>query len=139
MIASYAQKHRLILQVIMMQIHALRRIRNFLPEVDAEAVAIATVSSRLDHCNSLLHGTSASNMNKLQRVQNHLARLIACANQSRLQLTGCLQRNLASFINWCVTSDTTELPAVNSPSCLWRVRVLTTITCDLSAFSDNSY
>jgi len=31
------------------------------------------VSSRLDYCNSILYGTSSSNLNKLQRVQNALA------------------------------------------------------------------
>jgi len=28
------------------------------------------VSSRLDYCNSILYGTSSSNLNKLQRAQN---------------------------------------------------------------------
>jgi len=28
------------------------------------------VSSQLDYCNSILYGTSSSNLNKLQRVQN---------------------------------------------------------------------
>ena len=34
---------------------------------------IISVSSRLDYCNSILYGTSTSNLNKLQRVQNALA------------------------------------------------------------------
>jgi len=34
------------------------------------------VSSRLDYCNSILYGTSSSNLNKLQRVQNALARSV---------------------------------------------------------------
>ena len=37
------------------------------------------VSSRLDYCNSLLHGINASQLNKLQRVQNAAARLISGA------------------------------------------------------------
>ena len=36
----------------------------------------------LDYCNSLLYGTSVSNINKLQRVQNQLARLVVGANRS---------------------------------------------------------
>jgi len=43
---------------------------------DAKVVATAMVLSRLDYCNSLLCGTSASNLNKLQRVQNALARTV---------------------------------------------------------------
>jgi len=43
-----------------------------------EAIVIGTtlVSSRLDYCNLILYGTSTSNLNKLQRVQNALARTV---------------------------------------------------------------
>jgi len=34
------------------------------------------VNRRLEYCNSLLHRTSSSNINKLQRVQNSIARII---------------------------------------------------------------
>ena len=34
------------------------------------------VSSRLDYCNSLLYGISNSNLDKLQRIQNSLARVV---------------------------------------------------------------
>ena len=40
-------------------------------------VAVAIVGSRLDYCNSLLAGTSASNLARLQMVQNTLARVVA--------------------------------------------------------------
>jgi len=43
---------------------------------DAKLVATALVSSRLDYCNLILYGTSASNLNKLQRVQNALAHTV---------------------------------------------------------------
>ena len=39
-------------------------------------LATALVSSRLDYCNSVLSGTSQSNLNKLQRVQNAVARTV---------------------------------------------------------------
>jgi len=39
-------------------------------------IATAVVGSRLDYCNSLLHGVSETNLNKLQRVQNSLARIV---------------------------------------------------------------
>jgi len=42
---------------------------------DAKTVSAAWVS-RLDYCNSILHGTSSSNLNKLQRVQNARARAV---------------------------------------------------------------
>lgn len=57
-------------------IRALRRIRNLISTADAKAISTALVSSRLDYCNSLLYGITASNICKLQRVQNVLARLV---------------------------------------------------------------
>ena len=57
-------------------IRALRHIRESLPEEVVKIVACSVIGSRLDYCNSLLNGTSKSNLNKLQRVQNTLARVV---------------------------------------------------------------
>ena len=43
----------------------------------AVVVACGIVGSRLDYCNSLLCGTSADNLSRLQRMQNTLARVVA--------------------------------------------------------------
>jgi len=43
---------------------------------DAKAVVTALVSSKLDYCNSVLSGTSQFNLNKVQRVQNAVARTV---------------------------------------------------------------
>ena len=40
-------------------------------------LANSLVSSRLDYCNSLLFGISKSNLGKLQRIQNSLARIVS--------------------------------------------------------------
>ena len=42
----------------------------------ANSVAVSLVTSRLDYANSLLFGTSQANLNKLQRIQNTLAKLV---------------------------------------------------------------
>ena len=55
-------------------IRALRHIRKYLSIEDAKSIATAVVSARLDYCNLVLYGTSQMNINKLQRVQNMLAR-----------------------------------------------------------------
>ena len=55
-------------------IRDLRRIRRHLNLDKAKCLASALVSSRLDYCNSLLHGVAVRDMLKLQRVQNCLAR-----------------------------------------------------------------
>jgi len=53
-------------------IRTLRHIRWFVLLDDAKAVVTGLVSSRLDYCNSVLSGTSQSNLYKL-RVQNAVA------------------------------------------------------------------
>ena len=57
-------------------IRDIRRIRHLLPLSAATALANSLVSSKLDYCNSLYSGISQSNLNKLQRIQNSLARVI---------------------------------------------------------------
>ena len=58
-------------------IRALGHIRSSLTTEAAKTVAVTIVSSRLDYCNSLLAGTSALNLARLQLVQNTLARVVA--------------------------------------------------------------
>jgi len=58
---------------------ALRHIRPLLTLDAAKTFAVAIVSSRLDYCNSLLQGTSDANLDRLQRVQDVLARVVAQA------------------------------------------------------------
>ena len=57
-------------------IRDLRRIRIHLNKSTAISPANALVSSRLDHCNSLLFGCSEKYKTSLQRVQNCLARVV---------------------------------------------------------------
>ena len=58
-------------------IRASRHIRASLTTEASKTIAAAIVGSRLDYCNSLLAGTSISNLTCLQRVQNTLARVVA--------------------------------------------------------------
>jgi len=57
-------------------IRAFRHVRESLPDEVARTVACSLVSSRLDYCNSLFVGMTKSNLSKLQRVQNTLARAV---------------------------------------------------------------
>src|SRR6218665_855378 len=52
----------------------LRHVRSCLTPEAARTISIELVTSKLDYCNSLLYGTSESNLNKLQQVRNDLAR-----------------------------------------------------------------
>ena len=64
-------------------IRDIRQIHHLLPLSAATALAISFVSSKLDYCNSLYSGISQANLNKLQRIQNSLARVIT--NTSKYQ------------------------------------------------------
>ena len=57
-------------------IRQLKHIRPFLTDNSAKTVSQAIVFSRLDYCNAILTNTSQSNITKLQRVQNCLARVV---------------------------------------------------------------
>ena len=57
-------------------IRALRQIRNSLPLDVAKSIACAIIGSRLDYCNALLYNISDKNIQRLQRVQNNLARVV---------------------------------------------------------------
>jgi len=57
-------------------IRALRHIRSSITDDMAKSIAVSLVSSRLDYANSLLCGTSESNILRLQRIQNNLAKLV---------------------------------------------------------------
>jgi len=58
-------------------IRSLRHIRSAITDDMAKSVASSLVCSRLDYANSLLFGTTQKNINRLQRVQNTLARVVA--------------------------------------------------------------
>jgi len=62
-------------------LRALRHIRSSLTDEMAQTVACAVIHSRLDYCNSLYVGMSESNLAKLQRVQNSLARVVTSARK----------------------------------------------------------
>jgi len=59
---------------------ALRHIRPMLDRQVANTIACSIVTTRLDYCNSLLYGTKVTNIQKLQRAQNSLARVVASTN-----------------------------------------------------------
>ena len=76
-------------------IRDIRRIRHLLPLSAATALANSLVSSKLDYCNSLYSGISQANLNKLQRIQNSLARVIT--NTSKYQHFTPTLKNYTGF------------------------------------------
>ena len=71
---------------------ALRHIRSSLTDEMAVSVAVALAQSRLDYANAVLYNTSASNLHRLQSMQNLLARTVL--NRAADQSTSLLLRQL---------------------------------------------
>jgi len=61
---------------------ALRNVRSLLTDDVAQTVARSIVASRLDYCSALLSGAPAATLDKLQRAQNNLARVV-CQSRGR--------------------------------------------------------
>ena len=70
----------------------LEKIHSFLSADASNKLAVSLILSRLDYCNSLLAGIPDNKLNKLQRIQNHAARLFL--RKSRHASTTALLRTL---------------------------------------------
>ena len=57
-------------------LHNMGRMKSFLSFEHRKSIVQAIVMSRIDYCNSLLYGVAATNLSKLQRVQNATVRLV---------------------------------------------------------------
>ena len=63
-------------------IRSISRIQKYLSQEDCEKLIHAFVTSRLDSCNSMLHGLPEYSISKLQRIQNTAARLVSKTKKS---------------------------------------------------------
>ena len=63
-------------RILFCQLRRIGKIRSFLSIDAANKLAVSIILSRLDYCNSLLAGIPDNKLNKLQRIQNHAARLV---------------------------------------------------------------
>ena len=63
-------------RILFCQLRSIGKIRSFLSTDAANKLAVSLILSRLDYCNSLLAGLPDNKLNKLQRIQNHAARLV---------------------------------------------------------------
>jgi len=79
-------------QISFLNIRNLRRVRSSLDFDSAKLLANAIVASRLDYCNSLLNGANKGLINKLQLVQNSLARVVVPAVKRRDHITPTLKQ-----------------------------------------------
>ena len=74
----------------MLSLRDLRRIRDTLDFATASTIATALVHSKLDYCNSLYYGLPAYQIDRLQSIQNSLARTV-CRTSKFSHITPTLQ------------------------------------------------
>ena len=68
-------------------IRAIRHIRSALTKDMSQTIACSLVCSRLDYANSVFAGISDLEVNRLQRIQNSLARMVLHASSHSNSLT----------------------------------------------------
>ena len=71
-------------------IRDLQRIRHFIDYSTASTIATTLVHSRLDYCNSLYHALPATQIKRLQQIQNELARTVT-RNPKHSRMTTALK------------------------------------------------
>jgi hypothetical protein len=80
-------------------IRSLRHIHSLIDNDTAVTSACSIVATRLDYCNSVLNSITNTNIRKLQRVQNKLARVVC--NAPHQSSASCSLRKL----HWLPTSQ----------------------------------
>ena len=70
-----------IVKVAFYHLRNIAKIRKYINVTTAEVLVHAFINSKLDFCNSLLHGLPKYEINKLQSVRNAAARVIATLNE----------------------------------------------------------
>ena len=84
---------RYLCRILSCQLRRVGKIRSFLSTDAANKLAVSLILSRLDYCNSLLAGLHDNKLNKVQRIQNHAARLVqACKCNSTAENTPLASR-----------------------------------------------
>ncbi|HEY5138311.1 MAG TPA: hypothetical protein VIJ25_03195, partial [Methylococcales bacterium] len=73
---SFSEQISSVSRSCFLHIRDLRRVRPTLNYTTASTIATSLVHSKLDYCNSLYLGLPATQLNRLQRIQNTLARTV---------------------------------------------------------------
>ena len=64
------------------QLREFRHIRSFIPKSDAIIFANAFIHSCIDYCNNLIYGLPKYSTNRLQKIQNSVARIVTRTSRS---------------------------------------------------------
>lgn len=77
---SFNEQVTKVVKTCFMIIRKISKVKEFLTTEELRTVISARILSRLDYCNSIYYGINATQINKLQSVQNSAARLIYKTN-----------------------------------------------------------
>ena len=106
-------------------LRALHHTRRTLTDDAAKTIASSLVGSRLDYSNAVLVGTSSKNVNRLQRIQNTLARIVMKVPYDKIRNVST--KHLHSTLHWLpvrhridfkIAVLTYKLLSTGQPSCL---------------------
>ena len=64
------------------QLREFRHIRSFVPKSAAITFANVFIHSRIDYCNSLFYSLPKYSINRLQKIQNSVVRLVTRTSRS---------------------------------------------------------
>ena len=78
----------------------LRYIRHSFTRNIANTLACSIAGSRIDYCNALLYGVSGKNIDRLQRLQNGLARVVCDIGVRKLHDSGLNSMALLKELHW---------------------------------------
>ena len=102
-------------------IRDIRRVPKHLTLDASTALANTLVSSRLDYCNCLQHSLPGVHLNKLQRVQNALARVVTKStrlNSTKAMLERLYWLPIASRIDFKIATLTYKAVHLKQTPCL---------------------
>jgi len=116
------------------QLRILGKLRPMLTRELANEIALATVMSRIDYCNSTFWGLPATQLNRLQKVQNIAARIVTRTKQREhitpvldslhwLQVHKRIDFKILSLTYACMNKSAPEylqerIPVYEPPRCL---------------------
>ena len=81
-------------------LRALRHLRRSITRDVANTLACSIVGSRIDYCNALLFGVTDKVLERLQRVQNNLARVVNNISIRQLHKSGRCSHDLLRDLHW---------------------------------------
>ena len=81
-------------------LRSLRYIRHSVIRDIANILACSIAGARIDYCNALLYGLSGKNIDRLQRLQNGLARVVCDIGVQKLRDSGLNSTALLKELHW---------------------------------------